>query len=54
VLKTLASGSSHPVLGVTHPWHFWVSIVLLASFVASTALLVVGYYVKVIRPSRGR
>jgi hypothetical protein len=35
------------------PWHYWISIVLAASFVGLLFMMVVGHVVKVIMPKYG-
>jgi len=50
----VAAATPTPALAAAKPWHYWVSFLLLASFALVVVALLVGYYVKVIRASRGR
>jgi hypothetical protein len=41
--------------GTPKPWHYWIAPILALSFVFILIALMVGYYVKVLRPKyRGR
>ena len=37
-----------PVLGAAKPWHYWISFLLMASFVLLVLALVVGYVWRVV------
>ncbi|MDQ1504074.1 MAG: hypothetical protein QOD57_1801 [Actinomycetota bacterium] len=37
-----------PVVLAAKPWHYWISIVLAASFLGLLLMMIVGYVVKVV------
>ncbi|HEV7865373.1 MAG TPA: hypothetical protein VGR20_21935 [Acidimicrobiia bacterium] len=51
VLLVLLAGPAQaaaPVLAAAKPWHYWISIVLAASFLGLLLMMIVGYVVKVV------
>jgi uncharacterized integral membrane protein len=53
VLAGPASAATSVVVAAAKPWHYWISIVLAASFVGLLFMMVVGHLVKVIMPKYG-
>jgi hypothetical protein len=48
-LAAPAQASATPVmLATAKPWHYWISIVLAASFVGLLFMMIVGYVVRVV------
>lgn len=45
--------SASPVLAEAKPWHYWMSFVLMASFLGLALLLVLGYVVRVVMAKYG-
>jgi uncharacterized integral membrane protein len=51
VLLVLLAGPAQaatPVLAAAKPWHYWISIVLAASFLGLLLMMIVGYVAKVV------
>jgi hypothetical protein len=41
--------------GTPKPWHYWIAPILAISFIGILVAIMIGYYVKVLRPKyRGR
>jgi ABC-type sugar transport system substrate-binding protein len=52
----LAAGpasAATPVMAAAKPWHYWLSIVLVLSFLGMGFALAVGYVVRVVAPKYG-
>lgn len=55
VLLASPAAAATPVLAAKRFWFYWIAPILVLSAVATIAMLVVGYYVRVLRPKyRGR
>ena len=48
VLAGPAQAATPVVLAAAKPWHYWISIVLAASFLGLLFMMIVGYVVKVV------
>jgi uncharacterized integral membrane protein len=48
VLAAPASAATHVVVAAAKPWHYWLSIVLAASFLGLLFMMIVGYFVRVV------
>jgi uncharacterized integral membrane protein len=51
VMLVLLAGPARaatPVVLAAKPWHYWISIVLAASFLGLLLMMIVGYVVKVV------
>ena len=48
-----ARAATPVVLAAAKPWHYWISIVLAASFLGLLLQMLVGYVVKVVMPKYG-
>lgn len=54
LLAWAAPAAAQPVLvAVERPWHYWLSVVLMASFVGLMGLLALGYVVRVVMAKYG-
>ena len=42
------ASAASPVVLAAKPWHYWISIVLAASFLGLLFMMIVGYVVKVV------
>jgi uncharacterized integral membrane protein len=47
-LAAPAQASAIPVVLAAKPWHYWISIVLAASFLGMLFMMIVGYVVRVV------
>jgi uncharacterized integral membrane protein len=47
-LAAPAQASATPVVLAAKPWHYWISIVLAASFLGMLFMMIVGYVVRVV------
>jgi hypothetical protein len=55
VLLASPAAAAPPVLAAQRFWFYWIAPILVLSGVATIAMLVVGYYRRVLRPKyRGR
>lgn len=48
-----APAAAGPLMAAERPWHYWLSVVLMASFLGLAGLLALGYLVRVIMAKYG-
>jgi hypothetical protein len=47
------ASAATPVMGAAKPWHYWLSFILVLSFLGMGFALAVGYVVRVVAPRYG-